>query len=261
MIKKFLKHFSKYFRFAVYSAKATLKAEVSGSYLNWIWWILNPVCFMLIYAFIFGVVFNAREENFPIFIFIGLTMWDFFNHTMTHSVKLVKNNKHIVTKVYMPKFVLIISDMMVNAFKMAISFGIVAVMMIVARIPLSWSMLYIIPVLIVLFLITFALAAFLLHFGVLIQDMSNVLNIVLRLLFYFTGVFYDIEKRIPAPYNHLGLRLNPLACLITQARDALLHGTASMFPYLLIWFVVALALALWGVRIIYKNENSYVKVI
>ena len=62
----------KYYSYAKYSAKAELKAEVAGSYLNWVWWILEPVCLMFIYAFIFGFVFSAREKYFTAFIYIKL---------------------------------------------------------------------------------------------------------------------------------------------------------------------------------------------
>lgn len=50
----FIDDMKKYYSYAKYSAKAELKAEVAGSYLNWVWWILEPVCLMFIYAFIFG---------------------------------------------------------------------------------------------------------------------------------------------------------------------------------------------------------------
>ena len=85
---------------------------------------------MLIYAFIFGVVFEAREQYFPAFIFIGITAWDFFNRCLTQSVKLLKNNKSIVTKVYIPKFILLISKMFFNGYKMLFSFGIIVIMII-----------------------------------------------------------------------------------------------------------------------------------
>ena len=68
-MKRFINDMEKYYRYAVYSAKAELKAEVAGSYLNWIWWILEPFCMMLIYAFIFGFVFDAREKYFTAFIY------------------------------------------------------------------------------------------------------------------------------------------------------------------------------------------------
>ena len=88
-MKRFWKDLKSHYRYAIYSAKSELKSEVANSYLNWIWWVLEPFCFMLIYAFIFGVVFNASEQYFPVFIFLGITAWDFFNRCLTQSVKPV----------------------------------------------------------------------------------------------------------------------------------------------------------------------------
>ena len=99
MFNRFISDMKKYFRFSLFSARAQLKTEVANSYLNWVWWVLDPLCFMLIYTFIFGYVFNSKEQYFPVFIFIGLSMWDFFNKTLTNSVKIVKNNQSIVSKV------------------------------------------------------------------------------------------------------------------------------------------------------------------
>ena len=67
---RFINDVKKYYNYTIYSAKSELKSEVSNSYLNWIWWVLEPLCFMMIYAFVFGVVFNSKEEYFLAFIFI-----------------------------------------------------------------------------------------------------------------------------------------------------------------------------------------------
>ena len=83
MLKRFYIDLKKYFPYSLVSAKSQLKAEVANSYLNWLWWILDPLCFMLIYTFIFGYVFKAKEPYFTVFIFIGLSMWDFFNSMIT----------------------------------------------------------------------------------------------------------------------------------------------------------------------------------
>lgn len=261
MIARFFRDLKKYYKYAFYSARSELKAEVAGSYLNWLWWILDPLCFMFIYTFIFGVVFNASEQYFPIFIFIGLSMWDFFNRMMTNSVKIVKNNKSIVSKVYMPKYVLVLVKTYVNAFKMMISFAIVVGMMLVWRVPVNHNLIYIIPIFIDLFLLSFGFATILLHFGVYVEDLSNVVHIVLRLLFYVTGIFYRVSKRIPAPYGEYLEKFNPLACLLSSMRDCMIYQSTPSRKLLLLWFVVGLIVTAIGIRTIYKNENSYVKVI
>ena len=40
---RFWKDLKGHYRYAIFSAKASLKSEVASSYLNWIWWILDHV--------------------------------------------------------------------------------------------------------------------------------------------------------------------------------------------------------------------------
>ena len=260
-MKRFWRDLTSHYRYAIYSAKSELKSEVANSYLNWIWWVLEPFCFMLIYAFIFGVVFEASEQYFPVFIFLGITAWDFFNRCLTQSVKLLKNNKSIVTKVYIPKFILLISKMFFNGYKMLFSFAIIVIMVIYFRIPITLNVLYVIPIFIVLFVVTFACMTHLMHYGVFIQDLANVTNIVLRMVFYLTGIFYNIEKRLPAKYTGILMKGNPMALVLSGIRKCVLYGQAPDVKWLFIWFIIGIIVAALGIRKIYKNENSYVKVI
>ena len=226
LLKRFQKDIKKYFGFSIVSAKAQLKSEVANSYLNWLWWVLDPICFMLIYTFIFGYVFKAKEPYFPVFIFIGLSMWDFFNRMINQSVRIVKTNKPIVSKVYLPKYILVLTKIWVN-----------------------------------LLLFTFACSIWLLHYGVFVEDLSNVVMIALRMLFYLTGIFYNVGTRIPAPYGEFLLKYNPMAFFLECMRNALLYGKIPHRKLMLAWFLVSIVLTVLGIRKIYKNENSYVKVI
>ena len=261
LYKRFIRDMKKYFSFSIISAKSQLKSEVANSYLNWLWWILTPTCFMLIYTFIFGYVFKAKEPFFPIFIFIGISMWDFFNRMVNSSVKIVKNNKPIISKVYLPKYVLILIKTWVNGFKMIISFGIVFVMMIVCQVPLTWNILYFVPIVILLMIFSFACSVYLLHYGVFIEDLSNVITILMRMVFYLTGIFYNVATRIPEPYGKLLIRYNPIAFFLESMRNALLYGKTPHLKWMFVWFIISLILSCLGIRKIYLNENSYVKVI
>lgn len=260
MFGRFLKDMKKHFRYSVVSARSQLKSEVASSYLNWIWWVLDPLCFMLIYTFIFGYVFGTKEPYFPVFIFIGLSLWDFFNKTLQNSVKIVKNNKTIVSKVYFPKYILILTKMWVNGFKMMISFAIVFVMMVVYQIPISLNVLFFFPIIAILGLFTFGCSCFMLHFGVYVEDLSNVITIAMRFLFYLTGIFYNVEKRIPEWGAALS-RFNPLAFLLASMRQCLIYEQTPDWGMLLIWCAVSIFLAVAGIHKIYKEENSYVKAI
>ena len=260
MLKRFIQDIRRYFGYSVVAARAELKAEVANSYLNWIWWILDPLCFMLIYTFIFGYVFNSSEQYFPVYIFIGLSMWNFFSKTVQASVKMVKKNKAIVSKIYFPKYILLLTRIWVNGFKMIISFGIVAVMMVISRIPLSWNVLLFLPILVVLVLFTFGCSCFTMHCGVYVNDLNNIVAIVLRMMFYITGIFYNLEKRIPEFGVALN-RYNPVAFLISGMRSCLIYQQSPVGTWMLVWTAVSILLTILGIRLVYKEENSYVKAI
>ncbi|MGN0155097.1 MAG: ABC transporter permease [Lachnospiraceae bacterium] len=261
-MKRFFEDIKKYYGYMVRAAKSSLKTEVANSYLNWIWWILDPLFTMLIYYVIFGVVFDGKEPNFPIFLFIGITMWTFFNKNVVQSVNIVKRNKSIVSKVYIPKFILLISNMMINGFKMIISWIIVALMMLVFRVDISWKILWFVPIMLVLIIVTFGVSIHLVHFGVFVEDLSNVINIAFKLLFYMTGIMFNIEKRIHNPlFRDILIYCNPVALLIHDMRNVLLYKTAPCWQGMLIWAAIGILLSAIGIRQIYKNENSYVKVI
>lgn len=258
---RFIGDIKKYFHYSVRSAKADLKSEVANSYLDWLWWLIEPFCMMLIYTFIFGVVFNASEDYFPIFIFIGITLWGFFSKSITGSVNTVRMNKGIITRVYLPKYILLFSKMLVYGFKMLVSIAIVFLMMLVFRVSLTVNILYILPILIVLFLFTFGLGTILMHYGVYVSDLGYITGIVLSMLMYLTGTFYSISKRIPQPFGEILEDCNPVAFLISSMRNALLYGQAPSWKLLILWGFFSLVLTALGVFTVYSNENAYVKVI
>lgn len=259
-MKQFIIDIKKYYKYTVFSAKSDLKAEVASSYLNWLWWILDPLLFMLVYTFIAVIVFRSSKEFFPIFVFVGLTLWNFFNKTVLGSVKMVRNNSAIVSKVYIPKFILIMQRMMVNGFKMMVSFLLVVVMMMIYRVPVSWNILYMIPIMIVMFLITFGISCIVLHFGVFVDDLYNVTTVFLRLMFYMSGIFYSIEDRVGEPWRSLLLKCNPVSMLIESARMSMVYCGVPYRKLIILWGIVGVLLSVIGIKIIYKYENSYVKV-
>lgn len=258
---RFFSDFKKYFHYIIYATRSQLKSQVANSYLDWIWWILEPFCNMVVYTIIFGYVFNVKEDYFPIFVFIGVSMWGFFDRTLKRSVGLVKGKKAIVTKVYIPKTILLIVQMTENAFKMLLSFMIIFAMMAIWKVPINHRVLYFFPVLGVMFVFTYGVSCFLMHYGVYIEDLEYIVSILLRMAMYFTGIFYSVEKRIPKPWGHILSTYNPMAFLITSMRNALLYKTGHIKLAILVWLMISLILAGLGTRLIYKRENSYVKVI
>ena len=259
-MKKFFINIKKYYRYAIRAAKAELKSEVSDSYVNWLWWIIEPICFMLIYTFIFGYVFKNNEPYFSSFVFLGLTAWTFFNRMISGSVKLIANNRDLVTKVYIPKYILLLSKSFTYLFKMGISLLISFGLMIFQGVEFDWYVILIIPILMILYIVSFGIGLILMNFGVYVNDLSNLINIVLRLVFYLSGVFYNIRAKLGGMVGFFLLRANPIAFLMDELRKVLLEERMCSVTGLAFWLVMGFILCIIGIRLIHKNENSYAKV-
>lgn len=261
MKKNFFANIKKHNKYALYQAKAELKSEIANSYLSWIWWVLDPLFFMLIYTFVVVVVFGSDKPGFPVFVFLGLTAWDLFNKIVSGSVKTVKNNIGIVQKVYIPKYIFLLSKCFVISFKFLISLALVIILMLIFKVDYTWQMLNLPLVLLPLCTISFGLGTILLHFGVFVEDLANIVGIVFRFLFYFSGIFYDITEKITIePYGSIMLYCNPIAFLIHQFRLIFFYGKAPDYLILLAWFIGGILLSMLGVFLIHKYEDSYAKV-
>ncbi|MEY8334720.1 ABC transporter permease [Lachnospiraceae bacterium 47-T17] len=259
---QFFEDMKKYKSYMVYATKSELKSEVADSYLNWVWWILEPFCLMLVYTFIFGIIFDKSEKFYPLFIFIGLTIWNFFSANVKKSASIVRRYKSVVSRVYLPKVVLLVVHMLTTGFKMCVSLGIVIVMMFFFRVPLSFHIFFVIPGMAVFLLLTFGLMCIEMHYGVYVEDLTKVNDIVIRLLFYLTGIIFNIDQRIGKNYPALATALgkcNPVAYLLSAMRNALIYNQSPDWKWMFIWLVLSVLLCMGGIGLVYRNENNYVK--
>ena len=256
---RFFKEVKKYASYMYYAAYANLKAQVAGSYLNWVWWLLEPLGMMIVYSVIFGWLFKQGIQYFPVFIFIGNTIWGFFNRVSISSVSLIKQNEALISRIYIPKFILLVIEMFINGFKLLIQFGLTIVLMLIYRVPVSIHVLWIIPILVTLFLVTFGICSIIMNWGVFLEDLEHAMSILLTVWMYFSGIFYDFKTMVPEPTASIAIVVNPIAYLIIAMRDALMYSRAPQLTVLAGWFVAGLVLSTLGLHAIYKNENGYVK--
>lgn len=257
---KFIYAIKKYLPYAKETAISELKSQVAESHLGWLWWILDPLFFMLVYTFIVQYIFGVKINNFALFVFIGLIAWNFFASTVTSSVNLVRSYKSVFLKVYMPKYILIITQIIINFIKMLIGFSISVVVIMILKVNITINILSLIPILIVYILLTFGVSLFFTHFGVYVSDLQNVTAIVIRLLFYMSGVFYTLD-RLPDGIKVIYTLICPTGFFLQQYRNVMMYGTNANYLVLLYWFIISIILIFFGLKLMNKYESTYIKVI
>ena len=98
-------------------------------------------------------------------------------------------------------------------------------------------------------------------YGVYIDDLGYAVGILLQILMFLSGIFYDTLTSLSTPLNVMMLSVNPVAMFIDTMRNGLLYNTVANVPLWTIWIVLSLQLCYIGIHIVYKNENGYVKVV
>lgn len=260
-MKRIIYDVSRYREYILYSGVAKLKTEVSGSFLNWMWWILDPFLHMSVYAFISVVVFGRSEPHFIPFVFIGQAVWKFVNSSVMESVKIIRSNKSVLRRIYLPKQILLLSNQLANFIELLITLGLAGLVGFVDHVTFSFHLLWLPVILVILVLGTFGVGCFLLHFGVYAKDLSNVMGVIMKLTFYLSGIFYDLPKRVPDPFGKLLVSVNPAAMIINEIRAIFVYASEPNYLRLGVWLIISLALVWGGVNVIYKHEQTYVKAV
>ena len=138
---------------------------------------------------------------------------------------------------------------------------VLVIMLILFKVHIGVQILVVLPAYFILIMLAFGLGMIFLHYGVYVDDLSYAVGILLSMLMFLSGVFYEVVSTLTEPLNVMAIALNPVAMLIDTMRNALLYQEIVNVPMLIIWFFIALILCCIGVHIVYKNENGYVKVV
>lgn len=242
----------------LYRAYADLKAEAERTYLGIVWWILEPVINMAVYYFVFSTLLKRGEEDYAAFLLVGLITWRWFEATIRRGCQIILSSKGLILQTNLPKAIFPITGLLVNTFKFLIAFACLLVFLWFygfhpglndwARLPLVMG---------VQFLVLAAVAMPLSAIVPFVPDLSEFVQYGLRLLFFMSGVFYDIG-RIAPDYAFLEY-LNPMAFLIACYRDILMHGAPLEYEYLAGW-AAASVLATIGALLLFKRlEPTYAK--
>lgn len=256
----FLRDLKRYSKYATYSAASELKSQVAGSYLGWMWWVLDPLLFMLVYTFVAAYVFRCQVEHFPLFVFLGLTIWNFFGSTVEGCVGIINSYSAVTKKTYIPKFILVLMKQFENLIKMFISLGISIIAIFILHIPITYNILMCIPILFVYFVLTFGVGTICAYLGVFVSDLSHVISIGMRFLFYLSAVFYTLDRFGEGLLNIYNM-ICPTGFIIVQLRNVMMYGFQADYFRLFYWLAIGIVLSIIGVTLLYRGEKDFMKVV
>lgn len=197
------------------------KAKYKNSYLGIFWSLLNPLLNVAIFSFVFSVIIKIDIKQYPLYLFSTMFIWTFFSSSLSNSIVSIVEDTHFVKNAAFNFEVIPLSVVLVNFVNFLIDLCILTGVLLVLGKSIGIGILYVPVLLIIALLLTSGVSLLAAGMFVLFRDMNFILQLFLKLFFYFVPVVYSLEL-VPLNLRCLYL-VNPLAVVV--------DGFARVFYY------------------------------
>jgi lipopolysaccharide transport system permease protein len=203
-----------------------LSVRYKQSALGWTWAALQPLALMGIYTIIFTRVTTVATGGipYPVFVFSALLPWIFFSSTISNAVNGLVLYPNLLTKMYFPREIIPLSYLVASLTDFCIASLILGGLMLHYKVPLTWHLLYAIPIVIVLAIFAAAIAMFCSTVQIRFRDVGLAMPFVLQVWMFTAPVVYSLQS-VPVRWRSLYL-LDPVAGLIESFRQTVIFGRA-----------------------------------
>jgi len=215
------------------------------SMLGILWAVVQPLSMMFLFVFVFGTILKVESHGypFPLFFYSGLLPWAFFSGALNYCIPSLTNHYTLITRIYFPREIIPLAGTAVCLFDFCISALVYFLLLLVYGVKITPSFILLVPLMVELFLFTFAVGLFLAALNVYYRDVRLVSSFLIQLWFFASPVIYSL-KDVDSSFKMV-LYLNPLTFLIESIRQATLEGTwcdpwyfsLSFAACLLLWYL------------------------
>lgn len=236
--------------------KREIKARYKQSILGYTWVILVPLLNLIVLTAVFSFFVRVPTGNipYPAFLFTALVPWFFTVNSISYATSSLVNNSSLITKIYLPREVFPISTIFTKLIDFSLSFFILLVILILFKINLGITVLYLPLIFIVQFILVVGISLILSALNVFYRDIENVLGVLLSMWMYLTPVLYPQElipiKLIPF------FNLNPMMPIIGAYRNVLLYKLPPSWFSFIYAIVVSILIFVFG-YLFFKKKSKY----
>ena len=244
--------------------KRNIITQYKQTVLGPLWFLIQPLMTTVMYMVVFGGIAKISTDGLPqpLFYLAGISFWQYFADCLNKTSNTFVNNAGIFGKVYFPRLVTPLSDVISNLLRFGIQFGLFLVVylyyVIFTDVQIHTNLYaLLLPVLVLM------LAGLSLGFGILFSSMTTkyrdlqlLLGFFVSLWMYATPVIYPLST-ITNDTLRLVMQLNPLTGIVEFFKYGMLGVGVHdwwMLGYSFGFMIVLLAI---GVIVFNKVQKSF----
>ena len=251
--------------------KRNIITQYKQTILGPAWFVIQPALTVIMYMVVFGSIAGIPTDGVPrpLFYLAGTCMWNYFAECMTKTSNTFVANSSIFGKVYFPRLVMPIADVISNLLRFGIQFGFfLLVYLIYAIVDPTCNahftgFAFLFPVLVLI------LAGLSLGFGTIISSMTTkyrdlqvLFSFLIQLWMYATPIVYPLSQtgsmRFMGVPVHTFMCLNPVTPIIETFKYGFLGcGAFVGWRWLIYSFVFMCLLLGFGIVVFNKVQKSF----
>lgn len=240
------------------NVKKDIRGKYKGSFLGILWSFLNPLLQVIVYAIVFPYLMRgATIENYVVYLVTGIIPWSFFSTVVGVGTTVIKSNQGIIKKVYFPREILIISQVISGLVNFFISCVIILLFCLGFGVGVSIHILFIPVIAIIQAILSLGILFITSSINVYIQDLEYIVSFLLNMAFYGTPIIYEISQFASAGTLLKFIELNPMTPIINTYRDVFLYHQWPNPSGLIYVAILGLFILVVGYLIFRKLEKGF----
>ena len=233
-----------------------IKTKYRKSVLGVLWTLLNPLFMMIILSVVFSNLFKFDVEYFPVYLLSGQLIFNFYSEATTASMSAIMDNGSLLKKIYVPKYLFVLSRVFSSTINLLASFTALILVMLAMRVELHYTVLLVSIPLIFIVLFSLGVGLILSAITVKFRDIMHLYSVFITALLYLTPVIYPMSS---LPYwMQRVVGLNPITNILMMFRDVMLYDNFPNLSSILIATIESLTALGIGVYVFYKKQDEFI---
>lgn len=209
-----------------------LKSQYANHYLGVFWNILQPAMQVLLFYIVFGLGLRGERGDvgdlpFLVHLISGLFPWMFISAAINATSNSIQGQLSLVTKMKFPSSILLSVTLVNGLINLAITTSLLLVISIINGYSSPIHYFGVIYFVFATVFFTSAIGLVMSTLIILIRDMKNILQNVMRMFFFVTPIFWSLTEANALLQNITSF--NPVAYLVMNYRTSLVLQEAPLY--------------------------------
>ncbi len=238
---------------------SSLRTENSNTVFGFLWWVLDPLLQMAVYAVFIGVLLGRGDPDYPIFILTAIISWELLVKATQGSTAATLRKERAMRQVAFPKTILPLAQVIGAGAHFVFAFSVLLVVAVPFGIYPSAYALLVVPIALVQLTLTTGVAFFVSALNVFFRDTTKIITYVFRMGFFLSPALYPASM-VPDRYRPI-YDLNPFVSLFDAYRAIVMEHSMPDWSSLGIVAGGSIVALVLGYLFFVRLQKSFAKLV